>query len=213
MLAFDTLLAARDALRSRQISAVELIRQSLDRIQNLDPQIHAFNSTFPDRALEQARDVDNGLRTGPLAGVPIALKDNICTTFGTTTCSSQNARKLPRPLRRHRRPKARSRRRRHPRQDQPRRIRHGLLHRKLRLRPHHKSLGHHPRPRRFLRRQRRRSGRPPGASAASAPTPAAPSASPPPSAASSASNPPTAASPATASSPSPPPSTRSAPSA
>src|SRR5271170_6278183 len=85
----DTLVAARDAIRQRRISAVELTRRTLDRIQKLDPTIQAFNSTYPDRALEQAKAVDDGRRTGPLAGVPIALKDNLCTTFGATTCSSK----------------------------------------------------------------------------------------------------------------------------
>src|SRR5260221_236558 len=89
MLSHDTLLAARDAIRSKKISSVELTKQALDRIQKLDPQILAYNSTYPDLALQQARDVDSGKRTGPLAGVPIALKDNLCTSFGTTTCSSK----------------------------------------------------------------------------------------------------------------------------
>ena len=89
MLSHDTLLAARDAIRSKKISSVELTRQALDRIAKLDPQILAFNSTYPEIALRQAREVDEGKRTGPLAGVPIALKDNLCTSFGTTTCSSK----------------------------------------------------------------------------------------------------------------------------
>src|SRR5436305_8631861 len=88
-LAFDTLLAARDAIRAKKISAVELTRQAIDRIEKLDPKILAFNSTYPDIALKQAADVDAGRRSGPLAGVPIALKDNLCTSFGTTTCSSR----------------------------------------------------------------------------------------------------------------------------
>ncbi|HEX3358038.1 MAG TPA: Asp-tRNA(Asn)/Glu-tRNA(Gln) amidotransferase subunit GatA [Tepidisphaeraceae bacterium] len=88
-LSHDTLLAARDAIKSRAVSAVELTRQALERIEKLDPQILAFNSTFPDRAMEQAKAVDEGKRTGPLAGVPIALKDNLCTSYGTTTCSSK----------------------------------------------------------------------------------------------------------------------------
>jgi aspartyl-tRNA(Asn)/glutamyl-tRNA(Gln) amidotransferase subunit A len=89
MLAFDTLLTAREAIRSKKISSMELTRQALDRIEKLDPQILAFNSTYPERALQQAQDVDDGRRTGPLAGVPIALKDNLCTSYGTTTCSSK----------------------------------------------------------------------------------------------------------------------------
>ena len=89
MLDYDTLLAARDAIRAKKISSVELTRQALDRIEKLEPRILAFNSTYPERALQQAEDVDAGKRTGPLAGVPIALKDNLCTSYGTTTCSSK----------------------------------------------------------------------------------------------------------------------------
>jgi aspartyl-tRNA(Asn)/glutamyl-tRNA(Gln) amidotransferase subunit A len=89
MLAFDTLLAARDAIRSKKISSVELTRQAIARIEKLEPQILAFNSTYPERALERAKEVDGGKVTGPLAGVPIALKDNLCTSYGTTTCSSR----------------------------------------------------------------------------------------------------------------------------
>ncbi len=89
MLAFDTILAARDAIRSKKISAVELTKQALDRIEKVDPQVKAFNEVYGEQALRQAKDVDDGVRTGPLAGVPIALKDNLCTTFGKTTCSSR----------------------------------------------------------------------------------------------------------------------------
>src|SRR5262245_28446752 len=86
---FDTLIAARDAVRSKKVSAVELTRAILARIEKLDLQILAYNSVSADTAMEQAKAVDEGKRTGPLAGVPIALKDNLCTTFGTTTCSSK----------------------------------------------------------------------------------------------------------------------------
>ena len=89
MLPFDTIVGARDAIRAKKISAVELTTAVLDRIAKLDPQIKAFNSLYPELALKQAREVDEGKRTGELAGVPIALKDNLCTTFGTTTCSSK----------------------------------------------------------------------------------------------------------------------------
>lgn len=89
MLTHDTLLAARDAIRTRKLSATDLVGQALERIGQLDGKLHAFISTFPERALEQAREVDEGRRTGELAGVPIALKDNLCTAFGTTTCASK----------------------------------------------------------------------------------------------------------------------------
>lgn len=88
-LPFDTLLAARDAIRSRKVSAVELTQAALSRIAEADATIHAFNSVDADRALAQARAVDHGKVTGDLAGVPIALKDNLCTSWGKTTCSSK----------------------------------------------------------------------------------------------------------------------------
>src|SRR5438046_2688176 len=89
MLAFDTLIAARDAIRARKVSSLELTKQAIEQIDKVDSKVQAFNSTFPDLALEEARAVDAGQRGGPLAGLPIAIKDNLCTTFGTTTCSSK----------------------------------------------------------------------------------------------------------------------------
>jgi aspartyl-tRNA(Asn)/glutamyl-tRNA(Gln) amidotransferase subunit A len=89
MLEYDTLVSARDAIAAKKISSVELTRQALARIDKIEPGILAYNSVYPERALQQAADVDAGKRAGPLAGVPIAIKDNLCTTFGTTTCSSK----------------------------------------------------------------------------------------------------------------------------
>jgi aspartyl-tRNA(Asn)/glutamyl-tRNA(Gln) amidotransferase subunit A len=86
---FDTLVAARNAIRAKSVSSIELTRALLARIEKLDPQIQAYNSIATETALAQAAAVDAGTRTGPLAGVPIALKDNLCTSFGTTTCSSR----------------------------------------------------------------------------------------------------------------------------
>jgi aspartyl-tRNA(Asn)/glutamyl-tRNA(Gln) amidotransferase subunit A len=89
MFPFNSLLAARDAIRSKKISATEVTRTVLDRIQKLNGMLNAYNSTYADRSMQLAHEVDEGERTGPLAGVPVALKDNVCTTFGTTTCSSK----------------------------------------------------------------------------------------------------------------------------
>jgi len=88
-LPFDTLSAARDALQSRKISATELTRAVLDRIDRLDAELKSYVSVFADRALAAAAETDAGRRSGPLAGLPIAIKDNLCTSYGRTTCSSR----------------------------------------------------------------------------------------------------------------------------
>ena len=84
----STLHELRDQIRTRRRSAVEVVRAALDRIERAKS-LNAFNSVYPDRALERARAVDEGNRAGALAGVPVAVKDNLCTSFGTTTCSSK----------------------------------------------------------------------------------------------------------------------------
>ena len=82
------------AIRARQCSAVEASRRSLDAIERHNARLGAFISVEGDRAIERARDVDarlaRGEEIGPLAGAPIAVKDNICTAFGTTTCASRS---------------------------------------------------------------------------------------------------------------------------
>jgi aspartyl-tRNA(Asn)/glutamyl-tRNA(Gln) amidotransferase subunit A len=88
-LSFDTLIGARDAIRGKRVSSAELTRQVLDRIAALDPGVQAFNEVLADWAMERAKAVDSGKVSGVLAGVPIALKDNLCTTYGHTTCSSR----------------------------------------------------------------------------------------------------------------------------
>ena len=85
----DTLIDARDAIRDKAVSASELTRRVLARTQVLNPQLNAYNEVLAERALATAHRVDQGEITGPLAGVPIALKDNLCTSVGKTTCSSK----------------------------------------------------------------------------------------------------------------------------
>jgi aspartyl-tRNA(Asn)/glutamyl-tRNA(Gln) amidotransferase subunit A len=77
------------AIRSRETSAVEVAQAHLDRIAKVDGQVHAFLHVDAEGALAQARRVDAGELTGPLAGVPLALKDVLTTEGIPTTCGSK----------------------------------------------------------------------------------------------------------------------------
>ncbi len=81
-----------EAIRSGTRSATECVRQSLDRIESMNDRVGAFISVNADRALDQARRIDEsrsrGQPAGALTGVPIAVKDNLCTSYGRTTCAS-----------------------------------------------------------------------------------------------------------------------------
>jgi aspartyl-tRNA(Asn)/glutamyl-tRNA(Gln) amidotransferase subunit A len=87
----ETAETIRKAVASGDLSAVEVCRAALARIDALDGSLNAFLTTVPERALARAAEVDADPRraTLPLAGVPIALKDNICARGTRTTASSQ----------------------------------------------------------------------------------------------------------------------------
>ncbi len=80
-------------LNRKEISAVEMTSAFLNRIQQLDDKLKAFVTVIGNEALSQAKAVDdrrsNGETLGLLAGVPIAVKDNMCTRGVPTTCSSR----------------------------------------------------------------------------------------------------------------------------
>ena len=82
-----------DAVRSGARSALEVAEEHLGAIGAGDGEIHAFNLVTPALARQQASAVDrvvaDGDDPGPLAGVPVALKDNLCTRGVPTTCSSR----------------------------------------------------------------------------------------------------------------------------
>ena len=81
----------RELAISGQISVEELTRDALRRIEEMDPRLQAYNEVYPEQALSRARELDREKERSrfPLFGVPLAIKDNLCTAFGRTTCSSK----------------------------------------------------------------------------------------------------------------------------
>jgi len=82
-----------EALRARATSVTEVCRRTLERIEALDPRLGAFLTVNRDEALRRAEELDRDLARGeplrPLTGVPVAIKDNICTRGLRTTCASK----------------------------------------------------------------------------------------------------------------------------
>ena len=86
-------LALGSAIRRREIGVREAAESYLDAIEARDGDLHCYNSVCREEALERADEVqkgiDAGVYTSPLAGVPVGIKDNICTKGVKTTCSSK----------------------------------------------------------------------------------------------------------------------------
>ena len=78
---------------SKERSAVEITQEALNRIQELEPKLHSFLTVTTEQALKQAQAVDAkvaaGEEIGILAGIPIGIKDNLCTKGIVTTCASR----------------------------------------------------------------------------------------------------------------------------
>ncbi len=83
---------ARDLLDRREVSSAELTQAVLDRIHAIEDRVRAFVTVTDEVALEQARRADRRIAAGdarPLTGIPMQLKDNMCTKGIPTTCSSR----------------------------------------------------------------------------------------------------------------------------
>ena len=83
----------QEKLKSKEITIEEVIKAYADRIKEKEGDVQAFVTTLEDEAVEQAKsiqkDIEDGKVTGNFAGIPIGIKDNMCTKGVKTTCSSK----------------------------------------------------------------------------------------------------------------------------
>jgi len=87
-----TIHQAHILLKKKEMSSKELTRSVLDRIHSLDNRIDAFITVTEDLAMAQAAQADQNISRGnitPLLGIPLAIKDLICTKGILTTCASK----------------------------------------------------------------------------------------------------------------------------
>ena len=83
----------RDGIRDGSVKSVEATKAVFETIGKHEGKVGAYIGTFEREALARAGEIDKkvaaGEQAGALAGVPVAVKDNMCTTFGATTCASK----------------------------------------------------------------------------------------------------------------------------
>ena len=82
-----------DCLEKGELTSEQITRAYLDRIEEIEPKVQAYNSVLVEEALAKAKKVDEERKAGKtvskFAGIPIGIKDNLCITGTKTTCSSK----------------------------------------------------------------------------------------------------------------------------
>lgn len=88
-----TALQLAENIKQKQISVLDGVKQVFDRIEKKEPKLHAYLDIYRKDAYAKAKQVEKGIADGTytssLAGVPIAVKDNICMKGKRTTCASK----------------------------------------------------------------------------------------------------------------------------
>lgn len=83
----------RDKLAKKEITSEDITKSYIKRIEEKEPEVKAFVNTTTENAIEIAKEIDKkraeGEKLSELAGIPIGIKDNICTKGVKTTCSSR----------------------------------------------------------------------------------------------------------------------------
>lgn len=83
----------QEKLNSKELTITDITKAYINRIEEKEKDVQAFVTTLTEEAIKQAKDiqakVDNGEITGEFAGIPIGIKDNMCTKGVKTTCSSK----------------------------------------------------------------------------------------------------------------------------
>src|SRR6516165_7232630 len=80
-------------LKNKDVSATEIVKADYDHIESVEKEVRAFNHLTKELAMTQAKRIDEMLRAKealpPLAGVPVAIKDNMCVAGYPTACGSK----------------------------------------------------------------------------------------------------------------------------
>ena len=79
----------KEKLDNNELTAEEITNAYADRIKEKEPEVQAFVTTTIESAIQKSKEIDKNREKGTLEGIPIGIKDNICTKNVLTTCSSK----------------------------------------------------------------------------------------------------------------------------